>query len=94
MKTFKGTQGPWSAIQYANFFNIQTESFYGEKDLLNAEDVGEEVAKANSKLMASSPDLLTFALEYDKRRQSGFTQRDLNNLAILCDKAIYKAIEQ
>jgi hypothetical protein len=57
MKDNKYTPGPWFAVEYAGYFNIQSQDGYGEKyNLLDREE--DENAEANAKLIAASPDLL------------------------------------
>lgn len=56
----KHTKGEWFAIQYANFFNIQSEPYYGESNLLDEDDHKE--AEANARLMAAAPELLKTCL--------------------------------
>lgn len=66
---FNGTKGKWYAVQYANFFNIQTCDFYiGEddkpaKNVLDIEDFTEETVQANACLLAVAPDLLNTCIE-------------------------------
>ena len=40
------------AVQYAGFWNIQTESGYGGKNILNSEEVGADEAELNAKRIA------------------------------------------
>lgn len=54
---FAGTPGPWHAVQYACYWELHTEPFYGEKSLLNHEDCS--TAGLNANLAASSPLLLS-----------------------------------
>lgn len=46
------------AVEYAGFINLNDEPFYEGKNCLDFEDVGENVAKANAKLIESAPELL------------------------------------
>lgn len=55
---FKGTPGPWHPIDYAGHINIQTAPFYGELDLLDADNVGHEIMTANGHLACAAPELL------------------------------------
>lgn len=55
---FKGTPGPWHPIDYAGHINIQAAPFYGELDLLDADNVGHEIMTANGHLAAAAPELL------------------------------------
>lgn len=52
----------YHAVEYSGYWYIQESPFYGEKNLLDAEDVGEEEAEKNAKQIA---DLLNG--EKDKR---------------------------
>jgi hypothetical protein len=62
MKDNKYTPGPWFAVEYAGYFNIQSQDGYGEKyNLLDREE--DENAEANAKLIAASPDLLEACIE-------------------------------
>lgn len=40
------------AVQYANYFNIQPSPFYGDNNILDAEDVGEDQAEMYAELLA------------------------------------------
>lgn len=40
------------AVQYANYFNIQPSPFYGDKSILDAEDIGVEQAEMYAELIA------------------------------------------
>ena len=52
----KHTPGPWFAVQYANWFNIQTTEEYSASDVLDLECC--EEAEANARLAAAAPELL------------------------------------
>jgi|GEM_PF-4826185 len=53
----KHTPGPWFAVEYAGYWNLQTEPFYtDEGDLLDEEHTA--AASDNAKLAASAPALL------------------------------------
>jgi len=52
----KATPGPWFAVQYAQWFNLQTGPEYTDDDLLDADESYH--AKENAILAASAPDLL------------------------------------
>ncbi len=54
----KHTPGPWFAVNYAGYNNLQAEPVYGSPDLLNGQTMGAEQAEANAKLAAAAPDLL------------------------------------
>jgi len=53
------TKGPWFAVQYANYWVIQSENHYNDSDLLNEETCAD--AESNANLMAAAPDLLKIA---------------------------------
>lgn len=55
---FKGTPGEWFAVEYCGTHLIQDGDVFESNDLLSFEDVGEEKARANAKLLAESPQLL------------------------------------
>jgi len=57
----KHTSGPWYAVYYAGFWNIQDGPYYRDKSLLN-EEVNPN-AQANAQLAAAAPDLLE-AIKY------------------------------
>ena len=53
----KHTKGPWVAIEYGGYWNIQKEDAYSNTyDLLNEEKCPD--AEANAKLAAAAPELL------------------------------------
>jgi hypothetical protein len=54
---FSGTPGPWHAVQYACYWELQAEPFYGEKSLLNHDECTS--AGLNASLAAASPILLS-----------------------------------
>lgn len=54
---FKGSK-KIHAVEYAGVIRLNNKPHYEGLDLLNFEDVGEEVAKANAKLYEASYDLL------------------------------------
>lgn len=56
MSELKHTPGPWYAVNYADFWDIQDDPHYGELDLLDAHTCNQ--AEANAKLMAAAPNLL------------------------------------
>lgn len=58
MSKFKGTKGKIHAVEYAGFINMQDGEFYGDKNILDYEHVGEEVAIANGKLFECAPEML------------------------------------
>lgn len=56
----KHTPGPWFAVEYAGYWNMQSERFYtDEGDLLDEEHTA--AAGDNAKLAAAAPDLLAAA---------------------------------
>lgn len=58
MEKFKGTKKPWHLLDYAGFIRIQDGEFYGDNDLFDVNDVGEQTAHANALLASKSPELL------------------------------------
>lgn len=56
MEKFKGTPGPWYAVNYGGWIHIQQLPFYGESDLLNEDNCS--LANQNAHLAASAPELL------------------------------------
>lgn len=60
---FKGTPGPWYAVEYSGFINLNNEPFYEGKNLLDADAVGYTEALANGHLAASAPKLLSGLIE-------------------------------
>lgn len=63
---FKGTKGEWHMVEYAGFMNIQDAPHYGEKNLLDADNVGLEVARHNGVLAAAAPDLLEACIRLER----------------------------
>jgi|ERR1043166_6919843 hypothetical protein len=63
---FKGTPGPWYAVQYAYFFNIQTDEYYDTKHINVLDCEVCDKAEQNANLIAAAPDLLTAAIEVVK----------------------------
>lgn len=55
---FKGTKGTWEMVEYCGIYNLQSQPYYGERNLLNIDDVGKEEAESNVKLIIAAPDLL------------------------------------
>jgi hypothetical protein len=52
------TPGPWHAVEYAGYWNLQGKDYYSEHDdLLDEDKVGAATAKANALLAASAPQL-------------------------------------
>lgn len=57
---YKHTPGPWYPVEYAGYWNLQSDPFYSdEDDLLNEEHCA--AAGDNAKLAAAAPDLLAAA---------------------------------
>jgi hypothetical protein len=56
---YKHTPGPWYVCEYAGFFELQTQPFYGASILLNSDDVG-DIAETNARLASAAPDMLEF----------------------------------
>lgn len=52
----------WHAVQYANNWWIQDSPMYNGKNIMDADEVGEEQAKTNAELCANAP-LLRDALK-------------------------------
>lgn len=57
----KHTSGPWFPVQYAIYWDLQTEPFYGEKSLLNQAECIH--AKYNAQLCAAAPLLLSALID-------------------------------
>lgn len=45
----------WYPVNYAGFWTIQSDGYYGDETVLDSADVGEEQAEENAKLCASAP---------------------------------------
>ena len=74
---FKGTPGPWHAVQYACYWELQAEPFYGEKSLLNSDEC--PYAELNASLAASSPLLLSAlikAVELEEHKERVYKVAD------------------
>ena len=52
----KYTPGPWFAVNYAGYNNLQAQEYYGEPDLLNEQQSVN--AEENARLAAAAPELL------------------------------------
>lgn len=53
------TPGPWFPVEYAGYFHLQDEKYYDTGvDLLNADNMDYEAAKANATLAAAAPEML------------------------------------
>lgn len=81
---FKGTQGKWHAVEYSGTIAIQDAPFYGEKDLLDADNVGYETMTANGYLAAAAPQLLQACVadvrnKYDNGIHVGYEVVGLND---------------
>lgn len=72
MKEFEGTPAPWFAIDIAGYANIQDGQYYEDNNILDSEDVGEEVVKANVKLILASHDLLEALKVFTDDYESGY----------------------
>jgi len=96
---FKGTQKDFFATEYSGYWSIQDGQYYGDSDVLNADDVGEYEAEHNARLFAASKDLLDAcikALELsDKRMIEEETEErtvECQNVYDTVKSAINKAI--
>lgn len=58
MKEFKGTKGPWHAVDYAGYISIQDGETYADNDILNVDNVTPDEHYYNGKLCAAAPELL------------------------------------
>lgn len=71
--------GPWHAVEYCGTWNIQDQPDYLGKNLLDADDVGENTAAHHAKLAARAPSLLS-ELEHLRKenevlkQQAGFSE--------------------
>ena len=96
----KHTRGPWFAVNYACFWNIQREDFYNDKDNLLDETICPD-AEANAKLIAAAPDLLEALKKYtdsmiEKNQQEKWFKKyeddaNADRILITAFKAIKKA---
>lgn len=59
----KHTKGEWFPVEFAGIWMLMDSPMYESIDVLNADYVGEEKAKANAKLAAAAPDLLDALIE-------------------------------
>lgn len=57
--SFKGSKGPWHAVNYAGWINIQRSPYYGSKNLLD--ESKNPNAEHDAALMRAAPDLLKAA---------------------------------
>ena len=55
---FKGTPGPWYAINFSGYWNIMTGDYYESDDTTDSDAVGDNKAEKNAYLQAAAPDLL------------------------------------
>lgn len=51
---FKGTEGEFYSLEYAGVINIQNDTFYGAKNVLDADNVGYDKMLANGNLLKAS----------------------------------------
>lgn len=63
MNEFKGTKEKWYSVEFAGFINIQDGEFYEDKNILDFEDVGSDIAKANALLISKAPEMLEMLKE-------------------------------
>lgn len=57
---FKGTPGPWHAVEYSGTINIQDGQFYGDDNLLDMDNFECEEVEANAAAIAAVPNMLEF----------------------------------
>lgn len=64
------TRGPWFAINYAGWINLQTKKEYEySSNILDSEHY--ENAEENGKLAAAAPELLEICIEFCERVERG-----------------------
>lgn len=91
MKEFKGSR-EIHAVEYAGFIRLNDEPYYEGIDLLDFEEVGEEVARANAKLYVASYDLLRLCLLVHDSFGGGnvitFSDKDIEDFEEAIEKAL------
>jgi len=91
MEKFKGTQGKWEidrSVWQCQIHEVESHDLIG---VIGHEDMPDEEIEANATLIAASPDLLEFAQVFSRKIHGGLTQRDINELTLLCKAALTKA---
>lgn len=93
MKEFKGSNIIFP-VEYAGLIEMQEKPVYGDSNVLDFECVGEETAKANAHLFATSPELLEAAQKVCDSFEAYYSimspvQRDsMKSLYTAIDKAL------
>lgn len=57
---WKGTLGPWYAVEYAGQWNLNDGPYYECKNVMSADDVTYEIAEANSFMASAAPEAIEF----------------------------------
>lgn len=65
----KHTPGPWYPVEYAGFYNIQTEPYYSETSVMDKDQ--DENAEANAQLASCAPEMLEALEEIAKYKTLG-----------------------
>lgn len=80
MKEPKFTKGPWYAVEYAGFFNLQTTDEYSYDNLLDKDCIDE--AEANANLCAASPAMYEALQEVAAYFDTLFSIEGVRNIAL------------
>lgn len=72
----------WFPIEFCGFWHIHSEPYYEADDVLDADRVGEEAAKANAELAARAPELL---------QQNRELSEQVNKLSAIVTECVSKA---
>ena len=83
------TPGPWYAVEYAGFADIQDGPFYGDDNIFNAEC--DDRFLANAKLAASAPDMLEALKELQELTSESYGMLPISYIRGLIQAAIAKA---
>ena len=89
----KHTKGEWYPVEFGGYWMILNSNHYDGDDILESNNVGEDIAEANAKLMAAAPELLDACITVLKRKtnQYGETPELCGELREILESAIKKA---
>lgn len=77
----KHTPGPWYAVEYAGYINIQTTDDYSiEDDVLDADIIGYDQMLVNGNLAAAAPEMYELLKRASAMLVSESWRKDYNQL--------------
>ncbi len=74
------TPGPWYAVNYAGYINLQTEDKYTGINLLDMDKCAS--AEANGRLAAAAPTLLTLLSKFVSFAKAGYDKEDIDDMRV------------